>query len=795
MAKRSLRASASGIKKAKQQFASRGWTQEYLANEVGIKTRQPIWRFFDGQAIERFTFFEICIKLDLDWREIALDPPTERVYPGEAGFEVDITELSLEDLVQRVRSQRQEKINHQCGILQLLDVNRPVSMDHIYIDLNILEQISSQQWLDSSALDSLEPEDIDRYGLGKIVENQIPGIEAVEKCSKLRVLGKPGAGKTTFLQYLAMQCDRGNLAANRVPIFITLRDFAASYRNNQQIDLLEFIHQEFITSDISQLAIVKKLLQGGRILLLIDGIDEVSHDNEHSVLNEIRRFCEKYYRNQFVTSCRTAAQNLSLPGFTDVEVAPFTEAQITAFAQKWFVEFSRINPHSNTNPAQGLVQASLFREKLELPENWQFQRLMTTPLFLHLACSIFHSQDRFPAKQAEFYKQGMDLLLGKWDESRGIERDQVYQGFLLPQKLKLLSQIASATFEQGQYFFKKSVIEQHITDYLQELPNASTDPEEISQISASILRAIESQHGLVAERARGIFSLSYLALQEYFTARKIVASHNLQTLGESLHDLVDHITDPHWREIFLLTATMLRSADGLMQLMKQEIDGLVAEDPYLQEFLTWASQKEQANPAATKSTTKPATNSTTKSATERAFYLTLNRAPNLAPNLVPHLALASTLDQGAFLDKALDNLLKESLLRKSKDFAYVHICGDSLNNILGMVLDLGFHKSLQQLSDRLPNHNHTKAGFEKWCRNNYAAWAGHLQEAIATHRNMGNQWEFDPEQQQVLHKYYEANQLLLDCLHSNSEITTSIRAEIETTLLMPQKELEQREWS
>ena len=45
MAKRSLQTSTSGAKKAKQQFISKGWTQEYLANEVGIKTRQPIWRF------------------------------------------------------------------------------------------------------------------------------------------------------------------------------------------------------------------------------------------------------------------------------------------------------------------------------------------------------------------------------------------------------------------------------------------------------------------------------------------------------------------------------------------------------------------------------------------------------------------------------------------------------------------------------------------------------------------------------------------------------------------------------
>jgi len=83
MSKRSLKASPDGVRKAKQKYASRGWTQEYLANEIGIKTRQPIWRFFSGLPIERFTFFEICLNLDLDWRDIASNPPLELVNQAE----------------------------------------------------------------------------------------------------------------------------------------------------------------------------------------------------------------------------------------------------------------------------------------------------------------------------------------------------------------------------------------------------------------------------------------------------------------------------------------------------------------------------------------------------------------------------------------------------------------------------------------------------------------------------------------------------------------------------------------
>ncbi|NUN66533.1 NACHT domain-containing NTPase [Pseudanabaena biceps] len=770
MAKRSLCASAAGIKKAKQKFALKGWTQEYLANEVGIRTRQPIWRFFAGQAIERYTFFEICTRLDLDWQEIALDPPLDYVGP-EA--ESDISALSINALVQMVRSQRRDQINHQCGIIRLLDVSHPIKIEQIYVDVNILEQIASQQWIEIEEINNLVSEEVDRFGLGKISESQISGKQAVERYHKLRVLGRPGSGKSTFLKYLAIQSNLEQLEESQVPVFIKLRDFAESCRESSQTSLLEYIHQEFLTSDISHMSVVKKLLQSGRMLLLIDGMDEVPHDQEHVIMNEIRRFADKYHKNQFVTTCRTASQNLSLQSFTDVEIAPFTQQQITVFSQKWFVAFSTgFDPQSSD-------RASQFIEKLELSENWGFRRMVTTPLFLHLACSIFNRQGKFPSKQAEFYKQGMDLLLGKWDEAQGIERDQIYRGFLLPQKLKLLSQIASTTFEQGQFFFKKSTIEQYIGDYLEELPSASNDPEEIQQSSEDVLKAIESQHGLLAERANGIFSFSYLALQEYFTARKIVANHNLQSLGQSLQGLVDHITDPQWREIFLLTATMLRSADGLLELMKQQIDALVSEDAYLQDFLTWASQKSASNP------------SESKSAAGRAFYLTLIQEPSVTTNL----ALATALDQGQFLDAALDDLLRECVNHKSNDFAHGHDCAAALSNILGLVVDLGFHKSLQKLSDRLPNSSHTKESFEKWYQNNYDAWLKQLQEAISTHRNISNQWKFDKDQQLVLESYYGANQLLLDCLNSNIEVTPSIREEIKATMLLSKVELEKREWA
>jgi predicted NACHT family NTPase len=575
------------------------------------------------------------------------------------------------------------------------------------------------------------------------------------------------------LKHLAILCNRGKFAAHQVPVFIALRDFAEESRDDGKFSFLNYIHQAFLTSGIPHPSVIETLLKAGKVLLLLDGMDEVLNQDITAVLKEMRKFSEKYHKNQFVATCRTAAQKLQLQGFTDVEIAPFTEAQITTFAQKWFVEFAK------TNPESGEVESMQFMRKLDLPENWQFRQLVVTPLFLHLACWVFHGQDKFPTKRTEFYKQGLDLLLGKWDEAKGVERDDVYRGFLLPQKLRLLSQLAAVTFEDGQYFFEQRIIEQYIGDYLRNLPGATLlEPEELQLESEAILKSIEAQHGLLTERARGIFSFSYLAFQEYFTARKIVASHNLGGLEQALSGLVSHITDPHWREVFLLTTAMLRSADSLVQLMKQQIDVLVAQDPYLQEFLLWASQKSQMIP------TEP------KVATSRAFYLALAQSPHTAA----HFALACTLDQGMFLDAALDNLLLECAVNQSQDFACAHACSDALNNILVTVLDAGFYKSLQQLRDELPSASHNREWLDDWWQKHYSAWVEELRQTIAHYRNINHSWEFSPAQQQVLQSYYNANQLLLDCLHSNCEVTAAIRQEIEATLLLPQQELEAREW-
>ncbi len=513
MAKRSLQASSVGIHLTKRAFALKGWTQDNLAGEVNLKTRQPIWRLFTGQPVDRQVFMDVCQILDLDWREIANQSPADFPELGEGRG----TSLStITELVAEVRSQHRDAIQQRCGILQLLNVHHPVNLDDIHIDIPVAVAVASQQWGDLTALNTLDPTKAAQVGKAAAEPSPMSGMQAVETYNKLRLLGQPGVGKTLCLKHLALQCNRGELAADCVPIFITLRAFAAAARGHVHLSLFAYLQMTFVTSGLADTLTLETLLQTGRILLLVDGLDEVPQADITPVMNKIRRFADQYHRNRFVVACRTAAQNLTLRGFTDVEIAPLTLAQIRTAAEKWFATLTPPGIPSAPNPAQQLMQ------QLELPENWQVRQLVSTPLFLHLACWLLSGNAARLAPPTRFYQQGYALLLGKWDAANGIERDEIYPGFGLPHTMRLLSHLAAIAVEQQQPCFERHRLETVIAAHLQDSTALTLEPEELQLASEMILNVIAVQTGLLIERARDIFSFSHLAFQTYLTARTIV---------------------------------------------------------------------------------------------------------------------------------------------------------------------------------------------------------------------------------------------------------------------------------
>jgi predicted NACHT family NTPase len=801
MGRRSLRASSQGIQDIKKALKRKKWSQTYIAGTVDC-SRQTIWSLLQGNPTDCDVFMEVCTQLGLNWEEIA-EPESPEPEQNDS--------QDIDALVREVRQRVQPYIQERCGTMRVLDMNQPIALGDIYTSVNILDKITGRRGLELSELmRDADPEKFERFCLGNVREQRVPGLKAVETFSKLMILGKPGAGKTTFLKHLAIHCIGGKFQGDRVPVFVTLKDFAEA---DGKPGLLEYIDQLIATNPVGARYTVPlpTILGAGKALILLDGLDEVRDADSSRVLRQIQEFSQQFPQNQFVITCRIAAKEYTFERFTEVEIADFDDKQIANFSGKWF--------RSKNDP----IKAERFLQRLK--KDAPIRELATNPLLLTLLCLVFEDCGSFPINRAELYQTGVDVLLKKWDVKRNIEREQVYKRLSLKRKEDLLSQIARTSFEAGNYFFKQREVERYITQYIQNLPDASTDPEALELDSAAVLKSIEAQHGLFVGRARGIYSFSHLTFHEYFAARKIVTSCNPYAIDDpTLQGLVSHITQKRWREVFLLTVGMLDSADAWLQLMKARIDGLLAGDEKLQQFLNWVRQKSDS------------INNSYKAAAIRALYFVLGNATMRSTDrflddviiLHPAFNLAFSIDSileksleldvdacGIGIDILISSVIEIAILI-SDDFPNITVKNanvfgvvkdndtniiksfveeiisrliNNLNNSLMLKINTSLKRKIKSLKKQLPISNVKNsldvAELIQWMQGKGSDWSEKLKLEMAEHRNIGHDWQFSNEQKKLLEQYYDANKLLVDCLNSDCYVSREVRQEIEETLLLP----------
>ncbi len=724
------------------------------------------------------------------WNEEAIQALIEVVQKLQSTTQTPTPQLaSVDELVQQVRSRLHDDIQCLHGTMPLWGVDRWVPLGELFVDVNILEELSSSR---KSELDDLwqdfttgmqgysSDRSLDRIGLGK-ERKRVSGLEVLEKNTNLMLVGKPGSGKTTYLQRVVTECNAGNLQAHRIPVLIKLREFVEDGRE-VAYSLERYLERCWRLSD----AETQLVLNRGRALVLLDGLDEVTGEDGKKITKEIKRFARAYPQVQVIVTCRTQSQESRFERFDYVEVADFDEPQVRAFAEHWFKTVMG-------DESAGLAKAQEFLELLFLEENKPIRELAITPILLSLTCAVFHQTGKFYSKRSKLYEEGLELLLEQWDKSRKIERDEIYRDLSVERKLELLSYLAVKKFEQPQYvLFEQGEIERYIAEFLG-----------IGQRdSRVVLRAIEAQHGLLIERSQKVWSFSHLTFQEYLVAKWFCRHSNWQRL-------VTHIVDNQWKGIFLLVLEMLSNLNSLFFMMQEKIHELVSLDNKLIEYLIWVDQQASS------------VQSSYKAATIRAFYFTIGLATvlsidfslarNLEPAFKPHKLVIEVEESSRIL--ALDRALVVDLYhalnyfhQNSFDFSSHPIHSNVLDygfspdypildfvlvSALSRILSSDVYQALQRLKHQLANANSGQEKYKIWWKNYGQDWSFKLRNILIEYRNIGHNWEFNGFQQEQLKHYYKANQLLVDCLNSNSTADDKVR-EIEESLLLPNAEIEKR---
>ena len=151
-------------------------------------------------------------------------------------------------------------------------------------------------------------------------------------------------------------------------------------------------------------------------------------------------------------------------------------------------------------------------------------------------CLVLQDAGEMPSNRGFLYSEAVKLLLSSWNDKKEIKGwefgTSVYRQLSIKDKEALLIEIAARKFENPDNFvlFEQNELAKQIVQKLH-LANMHE--------GIAVLKAIESQHGLLIERANELWSFSHLTFQEYFT---------LQWLTQlSSQQLAEIISSQHWQ--------------------------------------------------------------------------------------------------------------------------------------------------------------------------------------------------------------------------------------------------------
>ena len=175
-------------------------------------------------------------------------------------------------------------------------------------------------------------------------------------------------------------------------------------------------------------------LHAGRVVLLFDGMDEVG---DFELRRRVARLVEAFASS--ISSCRmvitsrivgyTGAARLG-EDFTTTTIRDFTLADVEQFLTHWhrLVAIGQMGPRRAAEQA-AVIQTQHLMEAIKT--NPRVRELAINPLMLTVIALVHRDRVKLPERRAELYAEAIDVLLGKWDEARGVEEVAILDDRLL----------------------------------------------------------------------------------------------------------------------------------------------------------------------------------------------------------------------------------------------------------------------------------------------------------------------------------------------------------------------------
>ncbi|MFB7229345.1 NACHT domain-containing protein [Streptomyces fimicarius] len=374
---------------------------------------------------------------------------------------------------------------------------------------------------------------VDRLGLDHPVRTTVRIEQALGERDRLLLRGPAGSGKSTLVQWLALNAARqsfGNELAdwNRcVPLVLRLRAFTVLEALPAPADFLRAAGVPLHGSAPAGWA--DRLLQQGRALVLVDGVDEVPDRLRKRTERWLKDLIAAYPQAKYVVTTRPSAVPetwLSGSGFEPHTLLAMGRADIDAFIGHWH-RAARSECRSDEERTGLDTYESALRRVVGVRRDLGL--LATNPLMCALLCAL--NRDRrmqLPRARKELYDAALDMLLVRRDTEReivGVEGVDLTR----EEQTALLQRLAYWLIRNGLVEARQDEAVSLVTDWMSAMSQVRGAP---SQVFAHLL----NRSGLLREPAPGAVGFVHRTFQDFLGAKAAVEARDFGVLIRHAHE-------------------------------------------------------------------------------------------------------------------------------------------------------------------------------------------------------------------------------------------------------------------
>jgi hypothetical protein len=497
--------------------------------------------------------------------------------------------------IEEARSRYREYLVKEYGYITLEGLpadqevgSRSLRLETIFVPLSlerIRADVASQdtQQSESDVSNELEDPESDEFDVAPTegASTKAPR-EPVGKVlagnNRLALLGSPGAGKTTLLKRLAVAyAAPGRRTAGKdqlpardwFPIVIRCRHLGTDVSR----PLLAGIENLAERAEMPELGQVFREgvmheLRAGRVLLLVDGLDEIASPADRSAfVSQLRTFLGTYPTASLIVTSREYGFRVVASAVASVcttyRVAELSDDDVRTMTMAWHREI--VGPSVAVRRSAAALADSILKTD-------RVRRLAVNPLLLTTLLLVRRWLGELPRKRSVLYAKAIEVLLMTWN----VEGHQP----LDPDEA--LPQLAFAAFCMMQKNVQVVSIKELI-GYFSEARRQMPELLGYSRMSVSeFVGRVEERSSLLSlsghiledGQLRATYEFKHLTFQEYLAALAAAQGYypNRQENERLVDVLAPYMSRTSWREVVPLAGVLGgRSSGALIERIIEEI--------------------------------------------------------------------------------------------------------------------------------------------------------------------------------------------------------------------------------